>query len=309
MHPGADSLARLSGIVPALVTPLDGEGQVDVLGLGALIGRMLTAGVAALSVAGSTGEGPLLPPAERRRLVAAAAAALGGRLPLLAAVVGGPPGEVVDEARDHLEAGAAGVLVPPPSYFELDQAEVLAYYEQVASRLQAPIVVYHFPALTKVSFEPETVGRLAGLEAVVGIKDSSADAAYLGRLAATTGHRPGFRILAGSGRVLTAAFEAGACGAVAASANVIPGQLVRLWAALTGSRTAEAAELQEFVSEVEGACRRHAFPANWKAATELSGLRCGGPTSPLRPLPGAALESLREALAGLGVAAAPVETA
>lgn len=283
------------------MTPLGRDHELDVPTLERLVGRCLAAGVAAVSVGGSTGEGALLPEALRQRLVKATVAAVDGRLPVLAGVAGGPPQEVVAEAQRHLETGADAVLVPPPSYFELDQASVTGYYRRVASDCGGPVIAYHFPALTKVRFEPSTAGELAELPAVIGIKDSSGDPGYLAAVVTAVAGREDFCVFAGSGRVLTEAHAAGARGVVAASGNLIPDQLVALWKALEEGRTEAGAELQRFVAEVEGACRQLPFPVNWKAALEVSGLGAGPPAEPLHELAPAHLAGLRESLGRLHV--------
>lgn len=259
---------------------------------------VLAAGVTAVSVLGSTGEGPLVPAAAKRRVVEATLRIVDGRVPLVAGSQGGPPQDVARESRAWAELGADCILASPPSYFHLNQEEVVEYYGELASGVGAPILVYHFPALTKVAFTPATVAVLARIEEVIGIKDSSGDEAFLKDITAATAGT-GFAVLAGSGRIASLAAAVGAHGIVAASANLIPAQLVRLWAALASGSRGEAEELQELVTAVEGACREYPYPMNWKAAVRWSGVDCGRPLPPLVDLSQVSYEALGQTLASL----------
>ena len=289
-----------SGVIPALVTPLDDVGELDEQGFIRLVGSVIDAGVTAVSVLGSTGEVALLPRSLRRHIVQAALRAADGRVPVIAGSPGGAICDAADEAREFLSFGAAAILALPPSYFVLDQEAVVTYYREFASRVRGPIIVYHFPALTKVTLDPPTVARLAAIEGIVALKDGSADEQFFRATAALT-RDDGFSLLAGSGRMATFAAGLGAKGMIAASANVIPAQLVQLWAALVSGTSDEVEGLQASVTAIENACRRYPYPANWKAAARLFGIDCGRPIVPLQELSADQLATLARTLAELAI--------
>lgn len=267
------------GVIPALVTPLR-DGRLDAVALEVLIERVLAEGVDAVSVLGSTGEGALLPEAILAAVVDVAVRAVGGRRPVLVGVFSAAPLDALARARAYCDQGADGVMMTPPHYYPLDQRSVLDFYTFLDRELARPIVVYHFPALTKVAIEPETAARLAALTHVVGLKDSSGDPAFLERLASLI-RGSSFAVLAGSGRHATSAARAGAAGMVAASGNVAGRALVGLWRALQTGDAAAAARWQDYVTAVETACQTVPFPVNWKVALALKSGTAAEPAFPL----------------------------
>jgi 4-hydroxy-tetrahydrodipicolinate synthase len=288
-----------SGIIPALVTPLTPQGEVDERALRRVIEFTITHGVRALSVLGSTGEGPLLPAPVQRRVLEVALEARGDR-PILAGILVPVPQDALDLARLAFDRGIDGVLVAPPYYYPLDQHAVGDFYAYLDRNLSGPVFIYHIPQFTKVPLEPDTVAQVADLPRIAGIKDSSRDIEFhRGIVDATRGKE--FAVFAGSGAQLSTNIMAGGAGAIAASANVIPGALGHLWEALRRGDVAEGARWQQHVSSVEAAVRQFPFPANWKACLELMGLLSAEPTFPFRRLSGAQMSALRTDLHALGV--------
>ncbi len=287
-----------SGIIPALVTPLTPQGELDERALRRVIEFTVGQGVRALSVLGSTGEGPLLPAAVQRRVLEATLGARGDR-PVLAGILAPVPRDALDLARLALDRGIDGVLVTPPYYYPLDQQAVADFYAYLDRELGGPVFIYHIPQFTKVPLEPDVVARLADLPHIVGIKDSSRDVEFHRRIIDATRGKD-FAVFAGSGALLSTNMTSGGAGAIAASANVIPGALVRLWQALRQGDAAEAERRQQHVSSVEAAVQQFPFPANWKACLELAGLLSAEQAFPIRRLSGDQVSALRAALHELG---------
>lgn len=285
----------LSGVIPALVTPLRG-GRLDVAALEGLVERVLAAEVDAVSVLGSTGEGSLLPEATLASVVDVTVRAVHGRRPVLVGVFSAAPADALARARAYCEQGADGVMMTPPHYYKIDQRSVVDFYTFLDRELARPVVVYHFPTLTKVAIEPQTAARLASLSWIVGMKDSSGDAEFLEQVVRLTRGTP-FAVFAGSGRVATKAAQVGAAGVVAASGNVAPGALVRLWRALRAGDAATAKRWQAYISAVEAACQTLPFPVNWKAALSLTSDTAPEPAFPLHELAPEQLAALGDLLA------------
>ena len=288
-------MRTLSGVIPALVTPLR-DGRLDTPALEGLIERVLAEGVDAVSVLGSTGEGALLPEAMLTSVVEVTVRVVRGRRPVLVGVFSAAPLDALARARAYCDQGADGVMMTPPHYYRLDQRSVVDFYTFLDRELARPVVVYHFPALTKVSIEPDTATRLASLPGIVGMKDSSGDPEFLEQVVRLTKGTP-FAVFAGSGRGATRAAQVGAAGVVAASGNVISGALVRLWRALLAGDASTAEREQAYVSAVEAACRTLPFPVNWKAALSLDGRLAPEPAFPLHPLAPEQVAALGDLLA------------
>jgi 2-dehydro-3-deoxy-D-pentonate aldolase len=162
-----------SGLMPAMVTPFDERGEVDLDAAEAVVERFVEAGVSGISPLGSTGEFPHLLGEERRRFAADVVRIVGGRVPVVVGV--GAPGtrEAVELARHAEEAGADGVLVVSPFYWKVGEEALFAHFAAVARAVGIPVLIYNLPLLTGVGLSPSLVARVASeCPNVVGLKDT-----------------------------------------------------------------------------------------------------------------------------------------
>jgi 4-hydroxy-tetrahydrodipicolinate synthase len=289
-----------SGVLPALATPMDEDGDLDRAGLGRLLDHVLAHPVTGVAPVGSTGEGPLL----SRQIRAAVTAHVAGRVPAGVAVI---PAAVATTAADvqadleaYAEAGAHAALVGTPFYYPMDASAVARWFTGVADRSPLPVVLYHIPSMTKVRIPPEVAGELATHPRVAGMKDSSRDFEYFQSvLAATDGLH--FGLLTGSDSLLLAAGLLGGAGTIAASVNLVPGLVTSLWSAVRADDRDHARSIQFQLQAVVQACRRAGGPLGWKAALELAGICRARGASPNTGIGEAARERLRDDLDRLGV--------
>ncbi len=302
-------MAKLEGVLPALVTPLGEDGGLDRRALERLLDHVLAAPVAGVCPAGTTGEGALLSSDVRVELTMHVAA----RVPRGGWVIPGVMARSADEALREIEryagAGAGGVLIPPPWYYPLRPPEVLRFYQRVADRCDLPLVLYNFPAMTKVSIPPAVVGELAGHPRLLGIKDSSRDMEYFSAVVSAARVADGFAVMTGSDTMLLASLTVGGAGTIAASVNVIPHLVCRLYEAYRARDMDEARAVQERVAGVVGACRAAGVPAAWKAALSQLGLCSPWTAHPLLPPDPAAVDALGAEIRRLGVTEAQPESA
>jgi len=286
---------RLTGVIPALVTPLDASGRLDPSGLERLLDHVLSAPVAGVSPCGSTGEGSLLPLELRLDLVRAVAARIGA-LELIPGVAGPSVSQAIADISAYASAGATAVLVPPPWYYPLGPVEVMHFYSALAERAEVPLVLYNIPQMTKVALPPQVVAELADHPNIVGMKDSSRDFEYFQAVVAGASGKA-FFVLTGTDTMLAASVAAGGSGTIAASVNVVPALVHDLFEAAVAGRVEEANRLQYRVTQVVNAARSEGFPAGWKAAAEALGLCSRHTAPPMSPASDASVARLKEALA------------
>lgn len=291
----------LSGVLAALVTPLDEQGRLDHAALERILDHILAAPVSGISPSGSTGEGPLLPRSLRTELVAAVVR----RVPAGAAVI---PGAVTVTAEDvdadlaaYQDAGATAVLVGPPFYFPLDADGVRRFYEELADRSRLPLVLYNIPAMTKVIIPPAVVRQLADHPMIIGMKDSSRDMEYFASVLDATAGVESFFVLTGTDTLLAASVAMGGGGTIAASVNLVPELACEIYAATRKGDFESARRRQVDLTAVVAACRRAGTPVAWKAALSCLGLCSARPAAPLSPLGTDVLERLRVELVSLGI--------
>ncbi len=248
----ADELsARLSGIVPPLVTPLQDVDRLDVDGLGALIEHVLSGGVSGVFILGTTGEAPSLSYRLRRETIQRVVQFVGGRVPVLVGVTDTSFVETQELSTFAADAGATGLVLSTPYYFPAGQTELRGYVGRVVQSTPLPLMLYNMPSLTKVWFEVETLRQLAEHAAIIGVKDSSADMRYFGQLLQLRQARDDWRFLVGPEHLLPQAMQMGADGGVHGGANCVPSLFTGLYDALSQARVAEVESRMQCVNKLQ----------------------------------------------------------
>jgi|ERR1700733_3294142 dihydrodipicolinate synthase/N-acetylneuraminate lyase len=240
-----EKLRPLRGIIPPMATPLVSIDALDVPGLEALIEHILGGGAHALFILGTTGEGPALSYRLRHELIKRVCAQVGTRVPVLVGITDTAYAESLHLAEFAAKAGASAVVAAPPFYFQIGQSDLLRLTESLAEESALPLYLYNQPALTKISFHPETVARAAEIPNVWGVKDSSGDMSYLKQVLSLVGQsHPEFSVLVGPEHLLAEALTCGAHGGVPGGANIFPTLPVRLYQAFLDGRLEEMQEVQ-----------------------------------------------------------------
>lgn len=283
-----------------MATPFDGEGNVDPRAIRANAARWLEAGVRGVVALGSNGEAPLLDEAESDAVIAAAREAVPADRLVLAGTGRESTRGTIAASRRAAALGADAVLVRTPSYFKprMTPSAFVAHYTAVADAVPVPVLLYNYPAVTGVNLSPDTVGRLASHPNIIGIKETSTDAAQIAAYVdATRGER--FAVLAGSAPGFYAAMCLGARGAILAAACVVPRACVELLAAFLRGDHERARDLQRRMIPIAAAVTSGYGVPGLKLAMDLAGYQGGLPRPPLEPAPPAAADAIRAAFSPL----------
>ncbi|WP_135806182.1 dihydrodipicolinate synthase family protein [Halorussus marinus] len=270
-----------------LVTPFDGDGELDTERLRELVGWIEDRGVDFLVPCGSNSEAELMGLEERARVTEIVAEAADG--PVLAGT--GHPGlrETLRQTELAADAGADAALVVTPFYYDHDDDDLEAYYREVADESPIPIYLYSVPVFTGVALAPEVVGRLASHDNVAGMKDSSGDLGGFQRTLALTADES-FDLLEGSGNVYAHALASGADGGVLGLANIAPERATEIYRLHVGGDDAAARQLNARLLELNRtAAIEHGVPGT-KAAMRERGAPVGYVRRPHTEL-GAAAEA------------------
>ena len=240
----------LRGIIPPMVTPLDGADSLDRAGLERLIEHTLSGGVHGLFILGTTGEGPALSYRLRRELIERTCAQVAGRVPVLVCITDTCYEESCALAAYAKTAGADGVVTAPPFYFAVSQDDLFRLVQKLSGQVELPLYLYNIPSLTKACFAPETVVRAAELPNVWGLKDSSGELGYLRSIVKLMRGRPEFTILMGPEDLLLESLESGAHGGVCGGANLFPALFVSLYRAVQEGDIEAAVQRQQRVRQI-----------------------------------------------------------
>ncbi len=267
------------GLMPAMVTPFDEKGELDLGAAEAVIEHFLEAGVDGISPLGSTGEAAHLTFDERQRFAAAVVEIVGGRVPLVVGVGASGTRETVELARHAEGAGADAALVVSPFYWKVGEEALFEHFATVARSVQMPVMIYNLPMLTGIDLSPALVARLAReFPNVVGIKDTVTEYGHVvGVLREVRPARPDFSVLAGWEDLILPALLAGADGSICALANVAPKLFVDLVRSARDGDLARAAELHRRVLSLTALAAHSDTPLG---AVKLAMKRLGVPLSP-----------------------------
>lgn len=161
------------GLIPAMVTPFDENGELDLRATEAVVQHLIEAGVDGISALGSTGEFSHLTNTERRRFAEELVGIVGGRVPLVVGVGSSGTREAVELARHAEETGVSSVLCVAPFYWKVGEEALFKHFTTVAESVSIPMLIYNFPMLTGIDLSPALVARLAeASSSIVGIKDT-----------------------------------------------------------------------------------------------------------------------------------------
>ena len=279
----------LRGIVPPMVTPLNGRDELDLAGLERLVEHQVKAGVAGLFVLGTTGEGPSLSYRLRYELVERTCEIVAGRIPVLVGVTDTSVEEALELAEFSKGAGAKAVVAAPPYYFALGQEEVRDFLLEVAEGSVLPMFVYNMPSCVKLSLTFETVEEMSGHKNICGVKDSSGDIAAYKKLLELKTVRPDWTFLIGPEHLMADSVLMGGDGGVNGGGNLNPRLFVSLFQAADRRDQTEIAKLQAEVERL-GEIYNIAGPGpsgylrGLKTALEIVGICSGRLAPPFRKI-------------------------
>ncbi|MDI7274506.1 MAG: 4-hydroxy-tetrahydrodipicolinate synthase [Anaerolineae bacterium] len=275
-------MLRPFGVIPAMVTPLDSQQRVDPGVLRQLTDYLIDGGVHGLFALGSQGEFWAFDEDEKRQVVETVVEAARRRVPVYAGTGAVTTREAVRLTVMAEQAGADAVSVITPFFITPSSDELYEHYVAIARATRLPVVLYTNPARTNCPLRPALVQRLAAIENIVGIKDSSGDLSLTAEYVRVGGER--FSVLAGRDTLILASLVYGARGAIAATANVAPVLVASIYDRFTAGDQAGALRAQQDLAPLRHAFELGTFPAVVKEALNLIGIPVGSCRAPVGPL-------------------------
>ena len=282
-------------------TPFDSRGGVDPTAIASNTARWIARGVRGVVALGSNGEAPLLDDVESDTVIAAARDVVPRERLLLAGTGRESTPLTIAASKRAAALGADALLVRTPSYFKprMTRDAFVAHYTAVADAVDVPVLLYNYPAVTGVTFTPDTVAQLAQHPNIIGIKETSVDAAQIAAYVDASSDQD-FAVLAGSAPSFYAALCLGAKGAILAAACIVPAACVALFDAYTRGDLIAARDLQRRILPIATAVTSGFGVPGLKTALDLTGYIGGAPRLPLLPAPAEAGAKIRAALEPVG---------
>ena len=231
------------GSLPALVTPFTPDGELDLDTLKKLVDWHVDQGSHGLVPVGTTGESPTLTHDEHRLVIEEVVRAVDGRIPVIAGAGSNSTREGIGLIRHAAEVGADAALVVTPYYNKPTQAGLIAHYTALAEASDLPIIIYNIPGRSVVDMTPETMGELARLPTIVGVKDATGKLERVSQQRITCG--PDFVQLSGEDGTALGFNAHGGVGCISVTANVAPRLCAEFQNATLAGDYAKALEYQD----------------------------------------------------------------
>ncbi len=246
-------MANLSGVIPAIATPLYANEDVDTASLKKLIDFVIDGGASGIFVLGSMGEGPALLDSQKKIAVDTAVKHTNGRVPVLAGI-----SEV--STRRAIELGKAleplnpdYLVITAPYYYSFPHPDsMLKYVQEIADAIKTPLVFYNCPGMTKNKVSIETLEKIMAIPQIKAIKDSSCDFEMVSTLLKkyTDKNKRSCSILQGDESVYDKSLLMGADGLITGGGTVYVSILSKLYNAAIEQDEEAAAEFQhEFITK------------------------------------------------------------
>ncbi|MEJ2333447.1 MAG: 4-hydroxy-tetrahydrodipicolinate synthase [Desulfobulbaceae bacterium] len=283
------------GAFVAIITPFI-DGQLDEQGLIDLIEFHIANGTRGIVPCGTTGESATMSHQEHHRVVELTVKTVNGRVPVLAGSGSNSTSEAIDLTRYAKQAGADGVLMVSPYYNKPSQEGLYYHYKAVAEAVDIPIILYNVPSRTSSNIMPQTVARLAEIDAVVGIKEASGDLNQISEVIRLCPQD--FAVLSGDDFTSMPTVLIGGTGVISVTSNVAPKDMAQMMdAALAGDLT-KAKQLHYKLFPLMQAMFYDTNPV----PLELMGkITSGTPRLPLYPMNDDTLSRLKTALSDYGL--------
>jgi 4-hydroxy-tetrahydrodipicolinate synthase len=267
------------GSIPALITPFS-NGRVDEATFREFVEWQIGEGSNGLVPVGTTGESATLDFDEHHRVIEICVEQAKGRVPVIAGCGSNNTQSAIANMRQAQKSGADAALIVLPYYNRPSQAGLLAHFRALTEACDLPIIVYNVPGRTVTNITVETLGEVAKLPGIIGIKDATGDLGRVTAQRAACGER--FCQLSGNDETALGFNAMGGVGCISVSANVAPRLCSDFQKAIREGRWDEALKLQDKLYPLHVALFTDSSPAPVKYA--VSRVRAGFDASARLPI-------------------------
>jgi 4-hydroxy-tetrahydrodipicolinate synthase len=292
---------KFQGVFAFILTPTKNDGnELDLDALRRFIDFQIESGVAGITVFGSTGGIGSYSEEERRSVIETAAKHIAGRVPLVAGTGSIQTAESVRLSKFAQDVGADAVLIVPITYWPLTEDELFEHFAAISSAVKIPVGIYNNPGTTGVDIKPTVIARIAEIDNVGFVKESSGDMTRISAIARLT--KGSISILNGWDACTPAAIAAGVNGWFAGSCSIMPRHCVELFDLGTKKKDIDAMRVYfERMFPISDFMGAKGYIRVAHSACDLLGRPMGPPRRPLRSLGSEDRAQLAGLLSNLGL--------
>ncbi|AWX14231.1 4-hydroxy-tetrahydrodipicolinate synthase [Mergibacter septicus] len=259
----ADQKPLFSGSIVALVTPFDKSGEVNFGQLKKLVNYHIENGTDAIVSVGTTGESATLSIEENIKTILKTVEFADGRIPVIAGTGANATSEAITMTKLLNNSGVAGCLSVVPYYNKPTQEGMYQHFKAIAECTTIPQILYNVPGRTGSDLLPETIGRLAQIDNIVGIKEATGDVSRVQKIKALAGKD--FIVLSGDDATALDAIKAGGEGVISVTNNIAASDMAEMCHAALAGDFAKAEQINQRLMTLH----RHLFvesnpiPVKW----------------------------------------------
>lgn len=288
-------MVDIKGIISANVTPMDANEDINEKELRNHVNRSLAAGVDGVFCLGTNGEAYALNKEEKKFVIEAFVDEVKGRVPVYAGTGAATTRETIELSKIAEAAGADVLSIVAPFFAAASQQEIYNHYEAIAKSVDLPIVMYNIPARAGNAIAPETVQRLAQLDNIVGVKDSSGNFDNILQYIELTDPKE-FAVLSGNDSLILWTLQAGGAGGITAVANLLPEIMVSIYSKFLEGDFQGAKVFQDSIRPIRN-CFKYGNPNTIiKNATNMLGMPVGNNRAPFNYISPEAKDAIQATL-------------
>lgn len=253
-----------SGSIVALITPMK-NGEIDFDALKSLVEFHIKAGTHGIVAVGTTGENSTLSIDENVKVIQKTVEFAEGRIPVIAGTGSNATSEAITMTKLLANSGVAGCLSVVPYYNKPTQEGLFQHYKAIAECTDLPQILYNVPGRTVTDLKPETIGRLAEIPNIVGVKEATGDLSRIAQIKASAGNE--FIFLSGDDATGFESMKLGGQGVISVTNNLAAADMAKMCELALSGKFDEAETINQRLMDlhknlfVEG----NPIPVKWAA--------------------------------------------
>ena len=292
-------MKKLRGTYTVIVTPFtEDNASINETMLRWLVDFQISEGIHGIIALASNGEFLSLSDEERRDVARIVIDQAAGRVPVVIGTAAENTNDVIRYTKDAEGLGADAAMVLTPYYCWIDEEELFTHYKRIAEAVSLPIMLYNHPASTVLDMKPPMVARLAEIDNIAYIKESTTDSRRVYQINDLCKGK----ITVFAGYLGYESFMVGAEGWVSVCANIVPRLSAELFELAVDKNDKDGAwkVFKQLVPMIDY-LGDHLYVHGMKAAFKLLDRDMGDPRPPRLPLPDELVPPLRQVMTGLGL--------
>lgn len=267
-------------VITAMVTPLKEDGSVNYDLAEKLAVHLADNGTDTFVVCGTTGESPCLSRDEEYQLFKVVLQAVSGKAKVIAGCGSNSTKEAITATQESAKIGVHGSLQVVPYYNKPPQAGLYKHFKSIAEAApELPLMLYNIPGRTGQNLQPQTVARLAEIENIIAIKESTGNMDQASQMRRLTSQE--FQIYSGDDYMTLPLLSIGAKGVVSVASHLVGLQLQQMIQAFCSGKVQAASEIHLKLFPLFKVLFATANPIPVKTALKLQGWEVGSTRLPL----------------------------